>query len=77
MIRDRWHIENRVHWRRDVTLKEDASQVREGQTPHALAALNNVVLTLMDYLEVPNMAAQIRVFEARLEDALSLILCPL
>jgi predicted transposase YbfD/YdcC len=77
LIRDHWHIENRVHWRRDVTLKEDASKVREGQTPHALAALNNVVLTLMDYLEVPNMAAQIRVFEARLEDALSLILSPL
>ena len=76
LIRNHWHIENRVHWRRDVTLGEDTSQVREGQTPHVLAALNNAVLALMDLLQTPNMAAQIRVFQARLEELLTLILSP-
>ena len=74
LIRRHWYIENRVHWRRDVTLKEDASRVREGQTPHVMAALNNVVLALMDFLNVSNVAAQMRVFEAHPQEALSLLL---
>ena len=74
LIRRHWYIENRVHWRRDVTLKEDVSRVREGQTPHVMAALNNVVLALMDFLNVSNVAAQMRVFEAHPEEALSLLL---
>lgn len=77
LIRDHWHIENRLHWRRDVTLGEDACRVRLGQTPQVLAALNNVVLALMDYLDVDNVAAQIRTFGARPAAALALLLSPL
>lgn len=77
LIRDHWHIENRLHWRRDVTLGEDACRVRTGQTPQVLAALNNVVLALMDYLGVDNVAAQTRVFAAHPADALALITDPL
>src|SRR3989442_4845358 len=39
--------QNRLHWRRDVTLREDHSQVRTAGKPEVLAALNNVVLALM------------------------------
>lgn len=77
LIRQHWHIENRLHWRRDVTLREDACRVRTGRTPHVLAALNNAVLALMDYLGVPNAAAQSRVFDARPADALVLLMRPL
>ena len=37
LTRDQWSIENRLHYRRDVTLGEDACQVRKGSAPHALA----------------------------------------
>jgi predicted transposase YbfD/YdcC len=77
LIRDHWHIENRLHWRRDVTLGEDACRVRLGQTPQVLAALNNAVLALMDYLDVDNVPAQIRAFGARPAAALALLLSPL
>lgn len=72
--RAHWQIENRLHWRRDVTLGEDACQVRTGQAPQVLAALNNAVLALADALYVSNLAAQMRVFDAHPEQALALLL---
>jgi predicted transposase YbfD/YdcC len=33
LLRAHWAIENRLHWRRDVTLREDACQVRKGSAP--------------------------------------------
>jgi hypothetical protein len=50
-------IENRLHRRRDVTLGEDACQVRMSVAPETLAALNGGVLALMDWLHVPNVAS--------------------
>ena len=74
--RAHWQIENRLHWRRDVTLGEDHSQVRKGQAPQVLAALNNAVLALADALHVSNLAAQMRTFDAHPERALALLLGP-
>ena len=68
-----WRIENRLHYRRDVTLGEDASQVRIAGAPQALAALNGGVLALMDWLQVPNMASAMRHFCAHPLDALHLL----
>src|SRR5262249_20514293 len=48
LIREHWAIENRLHWRRDVTLREDASQVRKGSAPRTLAVLNSFLLALFD-----------------------------
>jgi predicted transposase YbfD/YdcC len=45
--RGHWTIENRVHRVRDVTWGEDASQVRIGHAPQALAALRNGLLSLL------------------------------
>jgi predicted transposase YbfD/YdcC len=39
--RSEWHIENRVHYIRDVTLREDAHQARTGNGPAVFAALRN------------------------------------
>jgi predicted transposase YbfD/YdcC len=76
-IRQYWQIENRLHWRRDVTLGEDGCTVSRGQTPQVLAMLNNVILALVDRLAIPNLAAQQRVFDAHPQDALNLILYPI
>lgn len=45
--RDHWHIENRLHWRRDVTLREDRSAIRSGASPRAMAALRNTLLNVV------------------------------
>ena len=68
-----WRIENRLHWRRDVTLGEDACQVRITGAPQALAALNGGVLALMDWLCVPNVASQMSHFCAHPREALPLL----
>src|SRR6266705_313024 len=76
-LRHHWAIENRLHWRRDVTLHEDHSQVRTAGKPQVLAALNNVVLALMDWLGVRNVPDQMRIFGAFPQLALDLLLGPL
>ena len=77
LLRHHWHIENRLHWRRDTRLGEDACRVRSGRAPYTLAALNNAVLAIMDYLGVKNVADQFRIFAAQPHTALNLLLAPL
>jgi predicted transposase YbfD/YdcC len=72
--RKHWSIENRLHYRRDVTLGEDASQVRTKGAPQVLAALNGGILALMDFLGVNNAAKQLRYFCAYPQEALQLLL---
>ncbi len=74
VVRAQWHLENRVHWRRDVTLGEDACQVKQGKAAQVLASLNNVVLMLMDQFGVANVAAQMREFAANPLPAIALLL---
>jgi predicted transposase YbfD/YdcC len=69
-----WSIENRLHYRRDVTLKEDACQVRISGAPESLAALNGGILALMDWLGVTNVAKQMRHFCAQPQEALPLLI---
>jgi predicted transposase YbfD/YdcC len=64
VVRAHWSIENRLHWRRDVTLREDHSQVRKGTAPRTLAVLNSFLLALLDFLGVRNVAQQTRLFDA-------------
>ncbi len=68
-----WRVENRLHYRRDVTLGEDGCQVRISGAPQALAALNGAVLALMDWLQVRNVASQMRHFCAHPVKALHLL----
>jgi hypothetical protein len=75
--RGHWGIENKLHYRRDVTLGEDHSQVRSGCAPPVLAALNNTVLALMDFLHVPNVPNQMRFYQAHPLEALRLLLVKL
>ena len=71
--RKHWSIENRLHYRRDVTLGEDASQVRVKGAPEVLAALNGGILAIMDFLGVKNVAKQMRYYCAYPEKALQLL----
>lgn len=69
-----WSVENRLHHRRDVTLGEDASQVRIKGAPETLAVINSGILALMDYLGVKNVASQMIHFDYHYREALQLLL---
>jgi predicted transposase YbfD/YdcC len=75
--RGHWGIENKVHYVRDVSLGEDAGQVRMGQAPQALAALRNGLLTLLRSTGVTNIADALRHYAASLQETLALIGVPL
>ena len=38
-VRGHWSIENKIHWVRDVTFREDASQIKTGSRPRIMATL--------------------------------------
>jgi predicted transposase YbfD/YdcC len=65
LVRAHWKIENRLHWRRDVTLREDHSQVRKGEAPRILALLNSFLFALLDMFGVSNVPKQMRLFDAQ------------
>ena len=58
--RGHWAIENRLHYVRDVTFGEDASQIRSGAAPEVMAALRNVTLALLRRAGYRNIAAGLR-----------------
>jgi len=62
VARIEWGIENGLHHRRDVSLQEDACQVRRGQAPQVLAALNNVVIGIVQQAGHHNLPAMQRAF---------------
>jgi predicted transposase YbfD/YdcC len=63
IARSEWGIENGLHYRRDVTLQEDACQLRRGRGPQVLAALNNAVIGLVGLHGQTNLAAAQRAFD--------------
>jgi predicted transposase YbfD/YdcC len=59
-VRGQWSIENKVHWVRDVTFAEDASKVRAGSRPRALATLRNLAIGLIRQAGYTSIAGTIR-----------------
>lgn len=43
-LRGHWTVENKLHWVRDVTFHEDASHLRTGTAPRALATFRNLAI---------------------------------
>ena len=43
LVRRRRGVENRLHYRRDVALREDASRIGAGNAPQAVVALRNAM----------------------------------
>ncbi len=45
-IRNHWGIENRLHWVKDVIMKEDASKIAKGMAAENLSIIRNIVCNL-------------------------------
>ena len=73
ILREHWHIENRVHWVRDVTFDEDRCQIRTASAPQVMAALRNLTTTLVRWAGHSNVAAALRRHAAHLSEALALL----
>lgn len=71
--REHWHIENKLHWVRDVTFREDLSQVRTGHIPQVMAALRNAAISVMRSQGAVNIAAACRRYAARPSLALAAV----
>jgi predicted transposase YbfD/YdcC len=59
-LRGHWSIENGLHYVRDVTFAEDASQVRTGNAPIVMACLRNLVIGRLHQIGTVNLAATLR-----------------
>lgn len=75
--REHWHIENKLHWVRDVTFDEDRSTVRRGHIPQVMAALRNTAIGLLRVLGVTNIAKACRYYAARPHLVLAALGCPI
>lgn len=73
LVRGYWEIETGLHYRRDVTLKEDATRLTVGNAGHVMAILNNAVIGLCLQNGYRNLAQARRLFNARAELALNLL----
>ena len=45
-VRAHWHIENTLHWTKDVVFKEDASKIRTGNAPENISLIKNWVMAV-------------------------------
>jgi len=59
-VRNHWHIENRLHWVRDVAYNEDHSRIRTGTAPRAMASLRNLAISTLRYHGWDNIAKGLR-----------------
>lgn len=76
LTRGHWGIENQLHYRRDVTLGEDASRVRKGVAPQVMAALRNSVMHVLSAVVAPSLASAMRTMGNCLSQALSILGLP-
>ncbi len=77
LSRGHWPIENGLHGVRDVTLGEEACQVRSGQAPAVFAACRNTCLGLLRRAGYRNVAAALRRHARYPREALALLGLPL
>lgn len=59
-VRGQWAIENKIHWVRDVTFREDASQVKTRFRPRIMATFRNLAIGLIRQAGYTKIAATIR-----------------
>lgn len=70
-IQDYWRVENGLHYRRDVSLEEDATRMTNHIQAEVMATLNNFVVGLVHKLGFDNLAAAQRHMEAKITFALA------
>jgi len=59
-VRRHWRIENKIHYVRDVTYREDDSRVRTGTRPRIMTTLRNLAIGLIRQAGHARIAATIR-----------------
>jgi predicted transposase YbfD/YdcC len=74
--RTHWGIETGLHYRRDVTFKEDATQMTVGDTGKVMASINNLVIALTRHARFRNTAQARRWFAAHISEAFFLLTSP-
>jgi predicted transposase YbfD/YdcC len=73
LTRAHWAIENKLHYKRDVTMGEDASRIRKGVGPQVMAALRNSVIHVLGDAAAPSLASAMRTMGNCLSQALTLL----
>ena len=77
LARKHWGIENGLHYRRDVTFKEDACRQTTTNGGRVLAVVNNLTIGILRKLGWENIAKARRYFSSQIDEALTLIMLPL
>ena len=72
--RAHWGIENGLHYRRDVTLREDAGRTKVKPVGQVMASLNNLMIGLTIGHGWTNLAQARRYYDAHPDQALRLLL---
>lgn len=73
LTRQHWNIENGLHYRRDVTFKEDRCRMKSAHAAECLAIFNNLAIGLLRWLGWDNLARARRHYGAHLMEALQVI----
>ena len=74
--RTHWGIETGLHYRRDVTLREDATRMTVGNAAKIMASLNNLILALIRQAHFRNAAQARRWFSCHIDKAFTLLTTP-
>lgn len=77
LTRKHWRIENGLHYRRDVTFKEDAVKKKSFNGGQIMAALNNLAIGILRKTGWQNIAQARRYYEIEFAKGLELILNPI
>lgn len=71
-VRGHWSVEV-LHYRRDVVLAEDACRSRSSSLQRTLSSLRTLTMSLLQWLNPPNMAAQLQQFAERAQELIDFL----
>lgn len=77
LTRNHWRIENGLHYRRDVTFKEDAVRKKSINGGQIMAALNNLAIGILRKIGWENIAQARRFYEIQFAKGIELIINPI
>jgi len=77
LTRNHWRIENGLHYRRDITFKEDAVRKKSINGGQIMAALNNLAIGILRKIGWENIAQARRFYEIKFAQGLQLIINPI